>query len=1691
MSLSLRPSHSQHSSISSNASAKQQQQQSQQIQQQKLSGSKGGEEKESAKIDDDDVRNTRICSSTCSSLHDVDSQLTLTFALCALPSQDDDDEDPNVLQRARMQRNLSLNIAQRQRAAAEHASQLSALPTLPPIPAATPAAAHASSSSASRRASQVPQTVRDVLDDDFGRDDEGGGTNDPSQQPQQSDFDEEEDRDVAAMERGAVRMRAAAATGGGSGHDDSADESSSPLARRAIRDRDRARERQSTRHHSGSHHVTLAPDALIGSEDEEGMEHEERWALEAARQKQRMETLAAAMALVSPQLASSASAANPSGSFIALHNGGGGIPRSRLSEAQQEAYVRKSFPMLAGNSGGGGLGVSPYSHMMLPSSSVASLSGNEGGVLTLGGVGSNKEPRTSPHIIRLTAKEERNGRKPGAAVQQHTRQQSQHGAGEDVLPLYMSKGPLDPLSAASGSQLMPQPAVGGGSNGALHFPALSARALASGNSGMDHSYSSHSASQSSMQATMDALGLAPDLGSSALQPNGASSSRAKALRRIAGMEKAKLAIAVAEQEQLVRNPRAMRLMQEAERNAAVAATTGAATERKPASKRRKPAAAKPSGSSIARSASTNNTTTATGGSAEGSEAGEGEEDRGARMAAFWSQSTNGGGRGGRSAAHGSGGDEEDEPEEKTFLTAMSPFVLPAELASSTVGAAWVGATHGPGAAGVGSVSAEINTAGLWAGPRGKHVRMFARLVESQQTISRWHAHLSGMARALFAAKCRDQGLAPPASHSVIATGAGGSLHGRREARWLGSFLRLVREGLLCLPENGLSAEATPEVCRLLQTRLVPESLLTSQLPRHFNQLDLTSNHLGDDGAAMLARALEAAPTLEVVSVASNRLSGIGIARLCAALSVSTALTSLDLSSSATSSGGSKAGNYIGPGLTGAHSIRLLLERNKSLRSLSLVNVGLGLVSGSLAEVCVGLAASRTLTSLNLGQNGLAENDAPILCAALASGAVSLTTLLLKRNAFGSVGFARFARLLHDVHTLTRLDLSRNEAGLSGWLLLSHALQPNLLMDRLTLDWNDFGAAPGGSQSLVVERRGKSTEEMLSLLSAEVRAAHLKDRFVSPRLGLNYSLRSLSLQHCHLRDKFAAQLLSTLTKHRCLTSLSLAHNELRGGSGVGSGPGGSAVGSGSGALGESLGKFLSSKSSCLTHLDLSHNELNDDVGLAITRALHSNHASPLATLHAQHNDLGEDSAEQLLRLLNAQRSLTCLNLDSNKIPYRLWRMIVEREAKARRGWEEGSLRRLQEQVRELSQTEAQLSQCLADVAFLTQTDAEESLRLSALESDQLNWMSQEQSSSLALKLQADALMDEARRLSLEEFSVEVELRKRKAEQENLMQSMRKTIDQHKSDRVAAEKAAVKCKQDTAAAIRAGKDAFGELDQKYAEKSAQIKHVLRLKDDTERSLSSLAEWIKALQSKVARGDTSNAHTKDGASAAAAAAAAGDSPPASAGGMKRRPSFSQRRPSAASSLLLPRSAAEVAAAATAAASAAAAASLSRLSTLDESAQPLGSPRAARRTRPSVSGGSISTLLRPTAPPTDAMIWSAPVTAPSAGSAASGNKKRGKRGKSNKAKGASAPKAGSKGAGAASIDVPTLFVPSSSPLSPAAADKADTKTQRPSIYNTHAAAASNTKGDAHGDDANATAAAASPNHPAVSATTTVVSNA
>ena len=1563
-----------------------------------------------------------------------------------------------MLHRARMQRHLSLNIAQRQRAAAEHASQLAAMPALPAIPAA--AAPAPASSSTSRRASTGAPVVRDVLDDDSGRDDEGG--NEASQQQPQGDDDEEEDGDVAAMERGAVRMRAAAA--GASGHDDSAGDSSSPLARRASRDRDRARERQSTRHHSGSHHVTLAPDALAASaEEEESMEHEERWALEAARQKQRMDAIAAAMSLVSPQLASSAGAANPSGSFIALHNGGGGVPRSRLSEAQQEAYVRKSFPMLAPS---GSLASSPYSHMLLPSSSATSLGGNDGGVLTLGGA--NKEPRTSPHIMRLTAKEERNGRKP-AGTQQHARQNSQANAGDlDVLPLYMSKGPLDPLSATGVSQLVPQPVAGGGSNGALHFPALSARALASANSTMDHSHSysyAHSASQSSMQATMNALGLAPDLGSSALQPNGASSSRAKALRRIAGMEKAKLAIAVAEQEQLVRNPAAARRMAEAERNAA-AATAGALTERKP----RKPATAKPSGSSTARAATSSNTNAGGGGGGEpvDGEAGESEEDRAARMAAFWAQSANASTRGGRFAAHGSaGGEDEDEPEEKTFLTAMSPFSLPAELASSTIGAAWVGAAHGPGAAGVGSVGAQINTAGLWAGPRGKHARMFARLVESQQTYSRWHAHLSGLARAVFAAKCRDQGLAPPASHSVIATGAGGSLHGRREARWLGSFLRLVREGLLCLPENGLAAEATPELCRMLQTRLVPEALIDSQLPRHFLQLDIAGNHLGDDGAALLARALEAAPTLEVVNLASNRLSGLGIARICAALSVSTVLTSLDLSSSSTS-GGSKAGNYIGPGLTGAHSIRLLLERNKSLRSLSLVNIGLGLVSGSLAEVCVGLAVSRTLTSLDLGQNGLAENDAPILCAALASGAVNLTTLLLKRNAFGSVGFAKFARLLHDVHTLTRLDLSRNEAGLSGWLLLSHALQPNLLLDRLVLDGNDFGATPGGSQALVVERRGKATEEMLSLLAGEVRAAHLKDRYVSARLGMNYSLRSISLQHCHLRDKFAAQLLSTLTKHRCLTSLSLAHNELRGGSGIGSGPSGSALGSGSGALGESLGKFLGAKSSCLTHLDVSHNELNDDVGLAITRALNSNHSSQLSTLLAQHNDLGEESASQLLLLLNAHRSLTSCNLDSNKIPYRLWRMVVEREAKARRGWEEGSLRRLQEQVRELSQTETQLSQCLADVAFLTQTDAEESLRLSALEADQLNWMSQEQSSSLALKMQADALMDEARRLSLEEFSVEMELRKRKGDQENLLQSLRKTIEHHKSERSAAEKATIKTKQDTAAAIRAGKDAFGELDQKYAEKSAQIKHVLRLKDDTERSLSSLADWIKALQMKVARGEFHYVPPKE-------AGAAGDSPPASAGGLKRRPSLSQRRPSAASSLLLPRSAAEIAAAATAAASAAAVASLSRLSTLDESAQSLGSPRAGRKTRPSMS---ISTLLRPTAPPADAMVWSAPVPAAAAGAGLSGKKKRGKRSKSKKAKaGAGVSKSGPKGA-PGPIAVPTLFVPSASPLSPQSS--ADTPSNRPSIY---ARFPANQGTQDRQAAASATNTAASANGPAVSA--------
>lgn len=406
-------------------------------------------------------------------------------------------------------------------------------------------------------------------------------------------------------------------------------------------------------------------------------------------------------------------------------------------------------------------------------------------------------------------------------------------------------------------------------------------------------------------------------------------------------------------------------------------------------------------------------------------------------------------------------------------------------------------------------------------------------------------------------------------------------------------------------------------------------------------------------------------------------------------------------------------------------------------------------------------------------------------------------------------------------------------------------------------------------------------QLITFLSQELRSAHLRDSYVSPRLGANPSLRTLSLSHCGLRDEFVRRLCDSLSKHPALTALMLSHNGIRQ----------------EGA--EGLASFLS-RSPPLRLLDVSSNGINDSGGLAIARALQNN--TRLTELRAQNNDMGDAAAEQLIAILSnnptvcassvdsehgrlacnyrpltrsscallhsclscSSFQLTACNVDGCKIPYRLYRALVDTGCKNARVWESSSLARLQAEVRELSRVEVELRRVQTAMEESAALEARLESTLASLEAQGDSFFDSERARTLQLRAEAEAAQEAHRASISAQFQSDMELKRRRGELDATLDTKRKERDAAREARLQTERALQRARDALAASVRDAAIGFDESDRLHIVMQSHEKRNKATAALIHEDLARLADWTRALEVKVQRGE-GNPHAPPGSEAA----------------------------------------------------------------------------------------------------------------------------------------------------------------------------------------------------------------------------------
>lgn len=224
--------------------------------------------------------------------------------------------------------------------------------------------------------------------------------------------------------------------------------------------------------------------------------------------------------------------------------------------------------------------------------------------------------------------------------------------------------------------------------------------------------------------------------------------------------------------------------------------------------------------------------------------------------------------------------------------------------------------------------------------------------------------------------------------------------------------------------------------------------LVAALPDSLEVLEISGHNIGDEGATLLAEALNRRPArrLTELNLALNSINDAGAAALAGALQSPLARLTLDH-------------NWIGA--SGAEALAKALRDDGSIRHISLASNDVGERGG--AALATALRSNRALESLNLYANSIGTPGAVAFAATLAGGASGLTQLGLAHNYIDADGEAAGAVALADAmrrgnRRLRKLDLRWN------FFKLCRCGSPTALRRAAR-------AAPNRNLELVLERKG--------------------------------------------------------------------------------------------------------------------------------------------------------------------------------------------------------------------------------------------------------------------------------------------------------------------------------------------------------------------------------------------------------------------------------------------------------------------------------------------------------------------------------------------------------------------------------------------------------------------------------------------
>ena len=270
----------------------------------------------------------------------------------------------------------------------------------------------------------------------------------------------------------------------------------------------------------------------------------------------------------------------------------------------------------------------------------------------------------------------------------------------------------------------------------------------------------------------------------------------------------------------------------------------------------------------------------------------------------------------------------------------------------------------------------------------------------------------------------------------------------------------------------MTATKTVEVFDISRNNITPQKAnVIIDIFDSLEQIDISQNNLGDDGAILLSKAITTTSTLKMLSIGSNNISSTGFVAIMNALTRNTSLKELMLDGNTVVKDNVVVKDYTQMAVTVNAKNRTLRKFGGNYSSIGLLELeSIAKTFSSLEELHLSHSAigqdgatavssiiynNTALKVLDINNNNFGPSGSTIIALALAIN-TSLEKVFMDNNDIGQDGAPIIAALIANNSTLKYLSINANNFGPSGAAMIANALASNASLEYLYMSRNSIG-----------------------------------------------------------------------------------------------------------------------------------------------------------------------------------------------------------------------------------------------------------------------------------------------------------------------------------------------------------------------------------------------------------------------------------------------------------------------------------------------------------------------------------------------------------------------------------------------------------------------------------------------------------